>query len=357
MCTPGFPPARPEKEVNIMKAIQLTLLLSAILLMSLMAMPTARSTTNPVPPLPVHAADDPVFIGAGDIGRCPQDDKGKYISEGTHAEATAQLVASLLPSNPDRGVVFVAGDNAYQEGTAQQYAECYGPTWGRFKNRTHPVPGNHEFIKRKNLPETWYGNDYYDYFGISAGRKYEGYYSYDLGEWHIIAINSELQNKFMTRQIAWLRKDLQDNKRRCTLAYWHRPVFSSGEHGFQQKPIQGIEQDLQGLWRLLDEMGVDVVVNGHDHNYERFKPQDADRKSAPDGMVEFVVGTGGESLRDKEIPPGKRRNSAAFNRFTWGVLKLTLHPDSYDYEFIPVASEDNQPMFRERSSSPVQCVE
>lgn len=340
-----------------MKAIRIARLVATVLILLVLAASTLRSTPHLSPLLTVSAADDPVFIGAGDIGRCLQDDEGKYIPEGTKAEATAELVASLLPTDPDMGVVFVAGDNAYQEGTAQQYAECYDPTWGRFKDRTRPVPGNHEFIRTGRPKSTWYGVDYYAYFGKSAGKKYEGYYSYDLGEWHIIAINSELENQYMTRQMAWLRKDLKNNQRRCTLAYWHRPVFSSGDHGLRQKPIPGIEQELQGLWRLLDEEGVDVVVNGHDHNYERFNPQDANRKPDPNGMVGFVVGTGGETLRDKEIPPGKRRNSAAFNKFTWGVLKLTLHPDSYDYEFIPVASRDNQPMFRERSSSPVQCVE
>ena len=112
------------------------------------------------------------------------------------------------------------------------------------------------------------------------------------------------------------------------------------------------------VWRILDDAGVDVVVNGHDHNYERFNPQDADRNPDPEGIVEFVVGTGGATeRRDLETPPNERRNSAAFDRFTWGVLKLTLHPDSYDFEFIPVSSMPNHPMFRERSSSPVKCVE
>jgi hypothetical protein len=219
------------------------------------------------------------------------------------------------------------------------------------------VPGNHEFIRENRPQVSWFGNDYYDYFGKRAGKKYEGYYSYDLGEWHIIAINSELQDQYLTRQLNWLRTDLKKNQHPCTLAYWHRPVFSSGEHGVNQQPVPGIEQGLQGLWQLLDEEGVDVVVNGHDHNYERFKPQDANRNPDPNGIVEFVVGTGGEELRDREIPPSKRRNSAAFNKFTWGVLKLTLHPGSYDYEFIPVASKPNHSMVGESSASPVRCVE
>jgi hypothetical protein len=259
------------------------------------------------------------------------------------------------------GVVFVAGDNAYGQGAAKQYAECYDPTWGKFKDRTRPVPGNHEYIRDNRPQSTWYAKDYFDYFGEEkAGKRFEGYYSYDLGEWHIIALNSELRDtqQFnpMTKQKNWLREDLKNNKRRCTLAYWHRPVFSSGEHGAGQAN-PGIETTMQGVWRILDEMGVDVVVNGHDHDYERFSAQDANGRADPNGIVEFVVGTGGTSLRDEEISPAKRRNSAVFDKFTWGVLKLTLHPDSYDFEFIPVASRKSGSLFRDRSTSPVLCVE
>ena len=318
----------------------------------------SKSNVYPLRESTTKTANDPIFIGAGDIGECPLID-GKYVPGGTMAEATAKLVDSLLP-DPQMGVVFVAGDNAYNEGTTQQYMECYDPTWGRLKNRTRPVPGNHEFYEIKGT-ENRYGSDYYTYFGESAGRKFKGYYSYNLGEWHIIALNSELKDaedfKEMTKQQNWLRVDLKKNQQKCTLAYWHRPVFSSGHHGTQQKP-QGVDPTMQQVWRMLDKAGVDVVVNGHDHNYERFNPQDANRKPDPNGMVEFVVGTGGTTLdRAKEVPVNLRRNSEKFNRFTYGVLKLTLHPDSYDYEFIPVASIDNEPMFREKSSSPVKCVE
>jgi hypothetical protein len=327
-----------------------------------MAAHTLRSSSNPSRPLTVNAASDPIFIGAGDIGKCPQNRQGKYMPRGTKAEATAELVASLLPADPRMGVVFVAGDNAYMEGTAKQYAECYDPTWGRFKDRTRPVPGNHEFIRDGRPKAAWYARDYFDYFGEDkAGKRFEGYYSYDLGEWHIIALNSELRDtpkfKAMTKQKKWLREDLKNNRRRCTLAYWHRPIFSSGEHGTKQTPTQGVERTMLSVWRILDAMGVDVVINGHEHNYERFNAQDADRNADPNGIVEFVVGTGGVELRDKEIPPHKRQNSAAFDKFTWGVLKLTLHPTSYDFEFIPVASRKRGPLFRDRSTSPVPCVE
>jgi len=337
-------------------------LLTAVVILTTLLTTTLNSKSNvyPLPESATKTANDPIFIGAGDIGYCPRNHSGKYLPSGTQAEATAKLIASLLPPDPEMGVVFVAGDNAYNEGTTKQYKECYDPTWGRFKDRTRPVPGNHEFYEVQGTPNR-YGDDYYTYFGENAGKKFEGYYSYDLGEWHIIALNSELKdtNQFkpMRRQQNWLKVDLAKNQRKCTLAYWHRPVFSSGHHGTQQQPL-GVDPKMLKVWSILDDAGVDVVVNGHDHNYERFNPQDADRNPNPNGMVEFVVGTGGTDLdRPEEVPVHQRRNSVVFNRFTYGVLKLTLHPDSYDFEFIPVASKDNQPMFREKSNSPVKCVE
>jgi len=344
-----------------MKGIFLSLFLTTTLLLSVTATPTARPATDTTPPLMNSVAEAPIFIGAGDIGSCPRNNQGKYLFQGTKAEATAKRVATLLPADPNMGVVFIAGDNAYGQGTKKQYAECYHPTWGRFRDRTRPVPGNHEYIRDNRPQSTWYAKDYFDYFGEErAGKRFEGYYSYNLGEWHIVALNSELRDtqqfKHMTKQKNWLREDLNNNKRPCTLAYWHRPVFSSGEHGAGQT-TPGIERTMQNVWRILDEMGVDVVINGHDHHYERFNAQDADRNADPNGIVEFVVGTGGIGLRDEEIPPRNRRNSAAFDKYTWGVLKLTLHPTSYDFEFIPVSSRKPGPMFGDKSSSPVSCVE
>lgn len=344
-----------QQEAAKMK-MRIPLLTAVVILTTLITTLNSKPKGYPSPESATKMANDPIFIGAGDIGQCPRNTGGKYLPSGTKAEATAKLVATLLPPEPEMGVVFVAGDNAYNEGTTKQYKECYDPTWGRFKDRTRPVPGNHEFLEKER-----HGIDYYTYFGERAGKTFEGYYSYDLGEWHIIALNSELRDtpdfKPMRKQQNWLREDLANNQRKCTLAYWHRPVFSSGHHGTQTQ-TPGVDPRMLRVWRILDEAGVDVVVNGHDHNYERFNPQDANRNPDPNGMVEFVVGTGGRNLdRDDEVPVHQRRNSAVFNRFTWGILKLTLHPDSYDFEFIPVASKDNQPMFREKSNSPVRCVE
>ena len=301
------------------------------------------------------AQDDPIFIGAGDIAYCGQN--RPYVWRGSQAEATARAVERLLPTDPSRGVVFTAGDNTYMEGTAEQFQKCYHPTWGRFRDRTRPSVGNHEYLARDEQGNKLRARDYFDYFGVErAGERSQGYYSYDLGEWHILALNSELVGPVLARQLQWVRDDLARNRRRCTLAYWHRAVFTSGKYGVEST-TKGVNGKMREFFRVLDELGVDVIVNGHDHHYERFAAQDADRRPDPNGVVQFIVGTGGIPLREEELPPAQRRNSAAFDKHTWGVLKLTLHRDSYDYEFVPVASESGWPMFTDKSAAAVPCVE
>jgi hypothetical protein len=247
-----------------------------------------------------------VFVGAGDIGDC----------ETTTDEATA-LLLDAIP-----GTVFTAGDNAYPSGTADDFTNCYEPTWGRHKPRTRPVPGNHDYV-------TVGAPAYYAYFGASAGPAGWGFYSYDLGDWHIIALNSEIGMSVGSAQEVWLRGDLAASTKACTLAYWHKPLFSSGEHGniLKSKP----------MWRALQDYNAEVVVVGHDHNYERFAPQDtigvADSER---GLREFVVGTGGTELRAMNTPIA---NSEVRNSDTHGVLRLTLHSTGYEWEFIPVAGQ------------------
>ena len=164
-------------------------------------------------------------------------------------------------------------------------------------------------------------------FGPNAGPPNQGYYSYELGTWHIVALNSNLTDEAWSEQERWLRADLAAHRTRCTLAYWHRPVFSSGRHGN--------DPHMHPIWPVLYEFGVDVVVNGHDHDYERFAPQNPDGEAdAKRGIREFVVGTGGAGLYEFRTI---RANSEVRNNTTWGVLKLTLHATSYDWEFIPVA--------------------
>ena len=244
-----------------------------------------------------------VFVGAGDIASCWR----------AHAVATAQLIDSIP------GTVFALGDNAYPNGTAVNYAECYQPTWGRFKKRTHPVPGNHDY-------DTPAAPGYFGYFGVAAGERGLGYYSYELGAWHIIALNSNLDMSPGSPQERWLRADLAAHPKLCTLAYWHHARFSSGT-------THGSDPQTQPLWQALYEAGADVVLSGHEHNYERFALQTPDGRADPvRGIREFVVGTGGGGAYrfGPSIANSETRST------DYGVLRLTLTPRSYRWQFIPV---------------------
>jgi hypothetical protein len=256
---------------------------------------------------------DPVFVGAGDITNCNK----------TQDESTAQLLDNIA------GTVFTLGDNVYPDGTLTQFNDCYGPTWGRHKNRTKPSAGNHDYHPAG-------ASGYYTYFGSAASpldnnctSNCKGYYSYNLGAWHIIVLNSEITHSAGSPQEQWLRADLAANQSVCTLAYWHKARFSSGMHG----NIAGS----QAFWQALYDDGADVVLNGHDHLYERFAPQNpSGQADATRGIREFVAGTGGASLYPfSTIQP----NSQVRNNTTWGVLKLTLHATSYDWQFVPIAGQ------------------
>ena len=242
-----------------------------------------------------------VLVGAGDIASCGND----------HDEATARLLDQM------GGTVFTAGDNVNGAGTPRQYRDCYEPTWGRHKGRTRPSPGNHDYA-------TSHASGYVGYFGAAAGP---GYYSYQVGGWHVMSLNSNIPADPGSAQYEWLQSDLDSSRAACSVAYWHDPVFSSGSHGNNSH--------MQAIWRLLYGHGVDVVINGHDHDYERFAPQDADGRPDPSrGIREFVVGTGGVSLRPfKSV----RANSEVRDSSTYGVIKLTLRTHGYDWEFVPVA--------------------
>jgi hypothetical protein len=222
--------------------------------------------------------------------------------------------------------VLALGDNVYEAGTGQEFMHCYQPTWGRSKARTHPVPGNHEY-------ETPGARGYFTYFGAAAGEPTKGYYSYDLGDWHIVALNSNCDEiggcQAGSAQEQWLRADLAAHPTTCVLAYWHHPRFSSG--------LSGSTLAMRPIWQALYEAGADVVLSGHDHDYERFAPQDADGRRDPvRGIREFVVGTGGKSHYSIEIPIA---NSEVHNDTAFGILKLVLHPASYAWTFIPEAGQ------------------
>lgn len=262
-------------------------------------------------PSPAPAAADPVLLAAGDIASC--------LSTGD--EATAQLVSAIS------GTVATLGDNAYERGSGAEFANCFGPSWGAFKDRIYPAPGNHEYL-------TPGAQGYFDYYGAAAGVIGKGYYSYDLGAWHVVVLNSQCWEiggcGATAPQSQWLKADLSAHPALCTLAYWHVPRFSSGAHGDSNL--------VQSFWDLLYAAGADVVLDGHDHDYERFAPQNPQGQAdAARGILEFVVGTGGRS--HYPFPGGPQPNTLVRNDATFGVLKLTLHAGSYDWEFVPVAGK------------------
>jgi hypothetical protein len=246
-------------------------------------------------------ASAPVLVGAGDVARCNEPG----------AEATAKVLDGVS------GTVFTAGDNAYMNGSAADYRACYDPTWGRHRARTRPVPGNHEY-------QTAGAAGYFDYFGASAGPRGLGYYGYTLGSWMVLAVNSEIPVGAGSAQLAWVRDQLTISQRRCTVVYWHRPLFSSGPNG--------ANRDMLELWQLLYGMDVEIVINGHDHMYERFAPQTPEGKAhAARGIRQFTVGTGG-------APTYAVSRSAANSEVAasvWGVAAFTLRNDGYSWEFMP----------------------
>jgi 3',5'-cyclic AMP phosphodiesterase CpdA len=269
---------------------------------------TPTSTPSPVL-IPVEATLTPlksvqgILVGAGDISICGQ--KGD--------DLTADLLANIS------GTIYTLGDNSNENGTSYEYLNCFGPSWGRFLDRLYPTPGNHDY-----LPEN--GSAYYDYFPTIASVRGNGYYSYDIGNWHIIALNSVIDTSKDSLQAEWLREDLVSHPALCTLAYWHHPRWTSG--------TSGNNGHLATIWQILYEHGVDVVVNGNEHMYERFAPMDpTGALDLEHGIREFVAGTGGVSHYPLgEIQPNSRvRDNTAF-----GVLKFTLYSDGYDWEFIPV---------------------
>lgn len=253
---------------------------------------------------------DAVLVGAGDIADCSLD-KGA---------ATATLLDGIA------GTVFTAGDNAYSEGTTQQFADCYDPTWGRHRSRTRPAAGNHDWGTRDLA-------GYLGYFGTAAAPDGKSWYSYDLGAWHVIVLDSDCdQVKGCgpdSEQGKWLAADLAAARTKCTAAIWHHPRFSSGEHGN--------DDSVAPFWKALYDAGADIVINGHDHDYERFAPQDPEgRADDARGIREFVAGTGGAALR---MFPTTRPNSLVRASVAHGVLRFTLHQTGYDWRFISTTGE------------------
>jgi hypothetical protein len=236
------------------------------------------------------------------------------------------------------GTVFTAGDLAYGNGSTEDFTVCYDRAWGRFKDRTRPALGNHEYVGGDAEP-------YFAYWGAVAGPAGKGYYSYELGAWHIVVLNTNCDEAGVggcaagSPQERWLRQDLAEHPAACTLAYGHHPLFSSGFF-----TSHAIHPELRPLWQALYEARAEIILAGHEHSYERFAPQDPQGRADPQkGVREFVVGTGGRSHSLLRQP---MENSEVRNADTFGVLKLTLAQGSYTWEFLP---EEGQ-IFRDSGS-------
>jgi 3',5'-cyclic AMP phosphodiesterase CpdA len=262
-----------------------------------------NTATGPSPP---PAAGESVLVGAGDIALCS-------------ALAPAEATAKLLDAIP--GTVFTAGDNVQAVGAMEEFRQCFDPTWGRHKTRMQPSPGNHDYA-------TAGGAAYFEYFGGIAGSPGASYYSYDLGSWHIISLDSNIAAGPGSPQLEWLAKDLKTAWTQCTLAYFHHPLFTSGPNG----PNVAV----QDMWRVLYARGVDVIVNGHDHLYERFRLQDPDgQPDSAHGIREFIAGTGGAPLYQAVRVAANSEVRASVH----GVLKLILRNGTYDWVFVSVAGQ------------------
>ena len=267
--------------------------------------PSAGTPTAGASPPPTTAGDTATLVGAGDIASC-----------GLTADSDTAALVQAIP-----GTVFTAGDNAYANGTAAEFADCFDPTWGAFKDRIRPAAGNHDW----NTPAA---AGFLDYFGTAATNEDgDTWYAYELGAWHIIVLDSTCAKVggcgAGSEQGSWLAADLAASNARCAVAIWHHPRWSSGDHGDVATSAP--------LWEAVAAAGVDIVLNGHDHDYERFAPQDATGAADPDGTREFVVGTGGAALRP--FPGANAANSLVRSSIAHGVLELTLQPSAYLWRF------------------------
>jgi hypothetical protein len=276
------------------------------LLLSLVAaVASACSSSIAQPPCCTGPSPIPstVLIGAGDIAVCNSNG--------------AVATAALIDGHPN-ATVFTAGDNVYPSGHPDQWRDCYEPTWGRHKQRTYPTAGNHDY-------ETQHAKPYYDYWGDRAGPRDQGYYTYTVGTWRIYAINSEIDTRPGSPQYQWLQSELSTRTEPCAAAIWHKPLFSSG--------VNGPNSHMREIYRLLFDANAEIVINGHDHVYERFGPQDHNGVfNGARGIRQFTVGTGGVP---NTVFPTVRPNSELRVQ-TWGVLKLELNDAGYRWDFLAV---------------------
>jgi hypothetical protein len=273
------------------------------------------SVRTPTPHTPVTGAR---IAAAGDIA-CDPGSRRFGNGLGTGFDCRQRATSDLLVGGGYEAVLAL-GDIQYEVGAVDAFEASYDASWGRVKSVTRPVPGNHEY-------HTAGAAGYFEYFGAGAGDPTKGYYSYELGNWHVVALNSNCEAiggcDAGSAQGRWLRADLAAHPSRCTLAYWHHPRYSSGRHGSDSSYV--------AFWQALVDADADLVLVGHDHDYERFAPQDAGgRRDLERGIREFVVGTGGKNLRPfTRVSP----NSEARDATSLGVLELTLGADAYEWRF------------------------
>jgi hypothetical protein len=296
--------------------------------------PTPGTTTTPTTtttPSPPPSSGDPVIAAAGDIACDPTAstfNNGVGSSNSCRQKWVSDLLLAMSPT-----AVLTLGDNQYESNTIAQYQASFDPSWGRVKSKIHPGIGNHEYL-------TSGAAGYFQYFGSAAGDPAKGYYSFDVGSWHILALNSECSHVggcgAGSAQEQWLKADLAAHTNACTLAYWHEPRFSSGQHGDAQQ--------MAVLWNDLAAAHADVVLSGHNHDYERFEPIGATPAGSgspsyqspvldPNGIRQFVVGTGGKNHYGFGSQP-PLAGEVVRDASTYGVLKLTLHPNGYDWQFV-----------------------
>jgi calcineurin-like phosphoesterase family protein len=276
---------------------------------------SASTSTETVPSGP------PAVIAAvGDIA-CDPETEDFNGGRGTEEHCRERNVARVI-ADANVDAVLTLGDTQYEENTPEQYAKSFARSWGFLKPLIRPAPGNHEYLTEN-------ATGYFQYFGAAAGDPDKGYYSYDLGAWHVLSLNSECSEvggcEVGSPQETWLRRELATHQNQCVLAYWHHPRFSSGQHGNAEQ--------MKWMWKTLVKAHVDVALTGHNHSYERFKPLDERGNPSPTGVQEFVVGTGGKNHYPFAYPP--LPGLVVRNADTYGALIMTLRPTGYDWEFVP----------------------
>jgi hypothetical protein len=254
------------------------------------------------------------LVAAGDIARC---------EELAPSATTAKLLDAVV-SAASNTIVITTGDHAYKRGTRVEFERCYGPTWGRFETLTRPSPGNHDYDSGSAAPYF----DYFSHFDRNPQDRARGYYSFELPGWHMVSLNSVLPIEEGSAQLAWLTEDLRSARAGCVLAYWHHPRFSSGIRSANPW-YRG--RRLERAWSLLTEHGAEIIINGHEHFYERFAPQTSSGELAADGIRQFTVGTGGGDLQSAFF---KRANRENVYDEGYGVLVMALERDGYRWAFV-----------------------